>query len=272
MKLGFFNIAWDKSQDRQIAKLLKKYDFEGIEVAPAKVWDIPTKATKNQIKEYRDFWQDHGISIVSMCSLFFPEHELNFFKGPIAQSKMLDYFEKITEIAVGLGAKKLVFGSPKNREYHQKDLLLVDEIARIFFSKLAQIAEQKQLILCIEPIPMQYGTRFINSISEALTLVEAVNHPAFRFHLDTGAATINQENIELLFPRLNRYLEHVHLSEDYLGELGQQNVDHRLFAKLFQKYKYSEWKVVEMRSDNNSDNIGQIERVLAYVKKTYDFI
>jgi sugar phosphate isomerase/epimerase len=269
MKLGFFNIAWDKSQDLQIAKLLNKYSFNGLEVAPAKVWDKPTMVSNLQIKEYRTLWQDYGVSIVSLCSLFFPEQELNFFKGRLAQIKMIDYFEKITDIAVGLGAKKLVFGSPKNREYHQKDLILVDEIARDFFSKLTRIAEQKKLILCIEPIPLQYGTHFINSISEALALVEAVNLPAFRFHLDTGAATLNQENIELIFHKMIKYLEHVHLSEDYLGELGRGKVDHPLFAKLLNKYGYTEWKIVEMRLEDKSDTIGQIERVLAYVKKTY---
>lgn len=269
MKFAFFNIAWNKNQDAEIAPLLARYGFEGVEIAPAKVWQEPTQVTSALAKSYRQFWSSHGLAISSLCSLFYPHQKLNFFKGKQSQKKMLDYFERITELAAWLGVEKLVFGSPINRIYSQTDLKEVDKISQEFFYKLAEIAQQKKLILCIEPIPVALGTNFINSTSEALDLIEKVSHPAFKLHLDTGAMTINQENVEFVYKKSEKFLEHIHISEDFLGEIGTGLVDHKLFSSLVRKSNYSKWLVVEMRTSDYLNNIQQIKRSLEYVKRNY---
>jgi sugar phosphate isomerase/epimerase len=269
MKCSLFNIAWEKEQDEYIAELLQEYEFTGIELAPAKVWSNPIDVSLSEAAEYKKFWVKRGASISSLCSLFYPHHELNLFQGTQIQKKMLAYFKHICDLAYWLGAEKMVFGSPQSRTYPVKIRDKVDDIAIDFFSKMAQLAGQRDLVLCIEPIPLQYGTNFINSTNEAIKLIEDVNSPFLRLHLDSGAMTVNQENIELAFSKALPFLEHFHISEDFLAEIGSGTVDHQLFARLLQKHNYSKWQVIEMRPDSQSDNIGQIKRSLQYVKKVY---
>jgi sugar phosphate isomerase/epimerase len=269
MKMSIFNIAWDRDQDFEIAPLLLRYGFKGVEIAPAKIWQEPSLVSVSSATKYRHFWTSYGLSISSLCSLFYPHQELNFFDGKRSQKRMLDYFQRITDLATWLGAEKLVFGSPTNRTYSQTNLNVVDDISQNFFYQLAQIAQEKKLVLCIEPIPIALGTNFINSTNEALKLIENVNHPAFKLHLDSGAMTVNQENVEIVFKRVEEVLEHIHISEDFLGEIGTGRVDHKLFSKMIHKINYSKWLVVEMRTLNNSNNIQQIVRVLEFMKRIY---
>ena len=94
MKFAFFNIAWNKNQDAEIAPLLARYGFEGVEIAPAKVWQEPTQVTSALAKSYRQFWSSHGLAISSLCSLFYPHQKLNFFKGKQSQKKSARLFRK----------------------------------------------------------------------------------------------------------------------------------------------------------------------------------
>ena len=269
MKLAIFNIAWDKTQDDEVAKLLQNFEFTGVEIAPAKVWKTPTLVSKHEAESYKNFWIQRGITISSLCSLFYPHQDLNLFKGKQVQDEMLRYFKKICDLAELLGSEKLVFGSPRNREYTEIKSNQVNNIAVDFFSKIARIAGEKKLMVCIEPIPLQYGTNFVNSTNEAIELIRAVDSPFFRLHLDSGAMTVNQENIGLAFLKAVPFLEHFHISEENLVEIGTGDVDHQMFSDILNTYHYSKWTVIEMRPTLQIDIIGQIKRSLEYVKKVY---
>ena len=38
MKLSISNIAWDSENDKKVYELMKKYSYEGLEIAPTKVF------------------------------------------------------------------------------------------------------------------------------------------------------------------------------------------------------------------------------------------
>ena len=220
MRIAISNIAWDVSEDEQISKLLSKYQVDAIDIAPGKYFPNPAKATREDIAKVKSYWTGKGIEIIGMQSLLFGTQGLNVFGSKKSQQAMLDHLSEVARIAMGIGATRLVFGSPKNRDREG----LTDEqtliIAKDFFTKLGNIANEYGIIFCLEPNPICYGANFMISARETFDAVSAINHPAIKMQLDTGAITINQESIsEVLAYSLNQ-IGHVHVSEPGLAVVG----------------------------------------------------
>lgn len=270
MKIAFFNIAWESNQDEIVATLLSKYKISGVELAASKIWVNPEKVSDKQAQKYRKFWNSQGIEIVALCSLLFPHTELNIFQNNDIRDQTLKYLEKIANLGRVLGAKVLVFGSPKNRNYQGLTSQEVQAIADHFFYQLALIGQKYQVIFCLEPIPAYYDTNFVNTTAEAVKLVKRINHPYFQLHLDSGAMTMNKEDYEASIKLGKPYIKHFHISEDFLEEVGTGTVDHQHLARLLKHIKYDGWVSVEIpKKNDDQDSLAKIERVLKFVKKIY---
>lgn len=270
MKKALFNIAWDLNEEDLVAKLLSIHQVTGVELALSKIWPNLEHVTKKQIKEYKDYWNKQGIEIAALCSLLYPHPEMNIFNGFDERAKMLSYLEKIASFGSQLGAKILVFGSPKNRNYAEINYEEAFKLAVDFFNQLAMIGEKYDVVFCIEPIPTEYKTNFINTTTEAVDLVKRINHPNFQLHLDSGAMTVNNEDYQKSIKLGLKYLKHFHISEDFLGEVGKGKVNHQKIAALLKEYNYDGWVSIEMpKKDTQKDNLEKIERVLKLVERIY---
>ena len=49
MRLAISNIAWDTSEDEAIAKLLRQYRVDAIDIAPGKYFPDPGKASDAEV-------------------------------------------------------------------------------------------------------------------------------------------------------------------------------------------------------------------------------
>lgn len=230
MKISVSNIAWDRDEDSQIADLLHQYHIDAIDIAPGKYFPDVMTATMEQIEAVREGWRRRGISVVGMQSLLFGTQGLNMFDGEEVRERMLAHLAAVCRIAAGLGATRLVFGSPKNRD--RKDLTDSDvaTIAVNFFRALGDIASKHSVMICLEPNPGCYGANFMTTANETAEVVMAVNHSAIRMQLDTGAITINDEDIIQLLSAYGDLIGHIHISEPALAVPGQGGSNHRLYS------------------------------------------
>ncbi len=271
MNIAISNIAWERKEDKEIVKILQKYDISGIEVAPTKIWKNPLEAKEKEIKEYRNYWLNNDINIVAMQSLLFGHPELTIFDSKQTRGKTIDYLSRIVHLSSLLGSKIMVFGSPKNRLINGLRYDKVLEIACEFFYKIAEICKQYKIFFCIEPNPIEYGADFILNTNEAIKLVTAVNHPHFRLHLDTSTMTINKEPYENSIKNGLSLLKHFHISEPYLEPIREGVTDHENIAAILKKLHYNDnrWVSVEMRSSGNNSNIEHVNKALELVTKIY---
>lgn len=268
MKLAISNIAWNKGEDVEVAVLLKKYQITGIEVAPTKIWDNPLQVSDTKIKRYKKFWADKNIQIVALCSLLYGHPELTIFENETQRENTIAYLSQMIVLASKLGSKRLVFGAPKNRKYHNLKPEKVFEIAKDFFYRLSELAKQEKVFLCIEPNPVQYDTNFINTTSEAVDFINQVGHPNLRLHMDTSTMSLNKENYQKSIEQGQNLTEHFHISEDYLKQIGSANVNHQEIARILNQVGYSKWLSIEMPGIKGA-NIARVERALKYVKGVY---
>lgn len=269
MRLAISNIAWDISEDASVADLLGKFGVDAVDVAPGKYFPDPDSAKDEDIANVRRWWADHGIEITGMQALLFGTTGLNVFGDSKSQEAMLEHLRAVCRIGVGLGATRLVFGSPKNRDHSGLSDAQALEQAVSFFRRLGNTAQEHGVIVCLEPNPTRYGANFMTTSAETAHVVAAVGHEAIRMQFDTGALTINGESPEAVLECCSRLIGHVHASEPDLVPLGDGGTDHQLMHRVLSQHLPEHIVSIEMVATKEEPHLQSIERALVRTVECY---
>jgi sugar phosphate isomerase/epimerase len=269
MRLAISNIAWDIAEDQEMAALLKRYGVDAIDVAPGKYFSDPATATTGQISDVRALWAERGIEITGMQALLFGTQGLNLFAGEASQAAMLQHLSAVCRIGGGLGATRVVFGSPKNRDRSGLNDQQAQDIAIPFFRSLGDIARQYGVTICLEPNPACYGANFMTDSASTAQVVRHVDHPNILMQLDTGALAINAEDPFDVLKENADLIGHVHLSERDLLPLGDGDTDHQAMANGMRCYLPEPLVSIEMLATRNEPHLVAIERALNVATQYY---
>jgi sugar phosphate isomerase/epimerase len=269
MRLAVSNVAWDAGEDDAVLPILKRYTVAGLEVAPTKVWEHPADVSQPAVTAYRRSWEARHIEIVAMQSLLFGQGGLELFNGPQARTRMFEYLVTIVRLGAWLGARALVFGSPKSRVLHGMDRAQALEVAVEFFTRLADVAARHGTTICLEANPADYGSEFAQTTAEAVDVVRRVGRPGFALQLDTGSLALTGETDDRTIERAFEFIGHVHVSEPHLGPIAAATVDHRPIAATLKRLGYAGWVSLEMRSGARPSNAAALEAALGHVAALY---
>ena len=264
-KLSISNIAWDTSLDDEVSKLLLKHGVSCIDIAPGKYFSNFSTCTDKEILVLKNKWQDRGFSIIGMQSLLYGTKGLNLFSESAVQTLMLEHLRHVCRIGAELGAIKLVFGSPKNRDRTGLSEEQTLEIAYDFFYQLGEIAKQQGVIICLEPNPECYGANFLTTTLETYSFVRQLNHSNIQMQLDTGSMFINKEPFSLL-DQIRDFIGHIHISEPNLQPIGSESVNHLHMAKALDGLDHLP-RTIEMLTKNNP--LLTVENSVAFTQKIY---
>lgn len=271
MKKTISNIAWEKNEDAAVVPLFAQYGFTGVDIAPSKIWADPLAATDADIAAVRAWWQERGIAIAGAQSIHFGHPEFQMFQTEEQREQMLQFTARMIELCGKLGVSAIVFGSPKNRLRGALSMEEALDSAELFFRRLGEVAAQNNTHVCIEPNATDYGCDFINTAAEGYALVKRVNHPGFRLHLDSGNMTMMKENCVNSIRRCFDVMQHFHLSEPQLGQVGIEPspVDHAGIAGVLKELHYDKWVSVEMRGGVQENNVRAVEQAMQFVSSVY---
>ncbi len=269
MKLAISNIAWLEDEDDLVLPILKEYGVRGIEIAPSRYWRNPLEATSEDIQEKKKFLNLAGFDVPAAQSLLFGHPELMIFEDVETRNRTLDYLVQVGVLCSQMGARVLIFGSPKNRKRAGVSMDNAMDIASDFFYSIAEKIASFDIKICIEPNPIDYDCDFINTTSEGLELVKRVNHPNFRLHLDTSAMTLNNEDPALITTKVLLWTAHIHISEPHLGLIGSGVTNHKVFAEALHLQHYDGWISLEMRSGLLPNNLDSITQALDFTRSVY---
>lgn len=262
MRLAISNIAWDVGEDELIARLLQRREVDAIDVAPGKYFPEPGKARGKDIDRVGRWWSERGIEITGMQALLFGTRGLNLFGPPEEREAMLRHLAAVCRIGAGLGARRLVFGSPKNRDRGGLSDQAAMDLAIPFFWQLGDIAQAEGVTICLEPNPTRYGANFLISSAETAQLVRLLAHPAVRMQLDTGALTLNGEDPQTVLQDCSALIGHVHASEPDLLPLGDGGADHDQSAGALKRFLPDHVVTIEMLATQGEAHAAAIERAL----------
>jgi len=267
MKLAVSNIAWSAEEDAAAFDLLRRLGIAGLEIAPPRVWPDAAAVTGEAARAYRAEMAACGFEVAAFQSLLFGKNEWNLFDTATA-SICADYLIALGRLASWLGARSLVFGSPRNRAVPEgMSDGEAQERAAAFFRPVAAAYADLGVVLGLEPNPAAYACNFIQTIDEAAALVREVDSPGFRLHLDAGEMQMNAEAIEAVLPRHLDLVTHVHASEPMLATLADTWDGHRRLAAVLRENQYGGWVSLEMKRPPGG--LAEVERAVTLLKEIY---
>lgn len=269
MRLAISNLAWDIAEDEAVAALLHDYKVDAIDIAPGKYFPNPAITTLAEIARVKTEWSARGIEITGMQALLFGTQGLNLFGPAEIQNAMLKHLAAVCRIGGALGAPRLVFGSPKNRDRTGLSDARTLDVATAFLERLGEVAASEGVMICLEPNPACYGANFMTTSTETAKVVRAVDHPAIRMQLDTGAVTLNGENPATILRDCVDLIGHVHASEPSLVPLGDGGTDHEAMAKALADRLPQQLVTIEMVATSQEPHLQAIERALAVAVHYY---
>ena len=268
MKLAISNIAWDSAEEREVFNILRSGGVTGIEVAPTKLWPDWMGATEQSARRWRDRFTDQGFEIPALQSILFSVDGISIFGDATGRTALVEHVGRVAALGAGLGARVLVFGSPKLRDPGSLEPEQAWMAALEVFAGMAAACDRAGVVLGLEANPEAYGCRFATSLADCVKLVRDVGHPGLGLHLDTGQIAMAEAYPDgAMITRLPP-LVHAHASQPWLGTFDKPADVHRGISLSLAAAQYEGWLSIEMRRQVD-DPVGAILNAVNYVKLTY---
>jgi D-psicose/D-tagatose/L-ribulose 3-epimerase len=243
--------------------------YDGLEVAPFTLADEPHLIGANQIAGIRRTAEQAGIAICSLHWLLVKPAGLSITSDdPAVRTKTLDVMRRLIALSAELGSKILVHGSPAQRRLPEGSGAAEARKRGIdAFAAIADDAKRAGVTYCIEALATP-DANFVNTVAEAVGIVERIGSPHVRTMLDCSASSIMET--EPLADLLDRHLPtgmmaHVQFNDRNRRGPGQGD---DLFAPVLAALKrndYRGWAAVEP-FDYQPDGPGCASRAIGYLR------
>ena len=258
MNLSISNIAWGEEDDTNMYRFLKDNGFNGLEIAPTRIFPDKPYEHNNEAKEWAHrLKENYGLVISSMQSIWYGRDE-KIFSDRRSRNELIEYTTKAVTFAEAIECKNLVFGNPRNR-----DTLNVAQdypTAIEFFHTIGEIASEHHTAIAIEANPVIYNTHFINYTEQAVELAYKSNSKGIRVNADLGTIIYNNEDMEYL-KTVTEYINHIHISEPGLKLIEDRKQLHSTLIAIAKEYMPNIFVSIEMGKQKISDVKSTIEYI-----------
>lgn len=269
MKLACSNIGLPSFAHEELFPALRDMGFEGIEVAPSKVWQDVSAVPPAMVERYRRAAEDCGLKIAGLHSLFFDQPGMNVFGPAEGRKDMLVFLTHLSRICRDLGGRTLVFGSPSARRRGSLPMEEADDIFADFLSQLAHAIAGHGTALVMEALGPSESD-YMHTVAHARSLLLRVRRPEIQVHLDAKALhEADEMNLAALrHPSLG--IAHVHVNEPGLGELTRQGgVPHHTFGALLKQMHYDGFATLEQRMTDPEHPLRPLARSAEIMRENY---
>jgi sugar phosphate isomerase/epimerase len=199
--------------------------YDALEVAPFTLADDPMAISNAQAAEWRRIAEDAGITISGLHWLLVAPAGLSIVSADATVRERTSLVvERLIELCSVMGGRYLVHGSPKQRSVPPGDTL-ADARSRAIecLARAARRAQACAVTYCIEPLSRR-ETDFINTVADAVALVEAIGSPALQSMIDCSAAgQAESEPVDALMARWmpGGHIAHVQVNDPNRRGPGQ---------------------------------------------------
>lgn len=260
MKLSVSNIGWSAHQDEQMYIWLQDHEFQGIEIAPTRLYpERPYDSSALAAEEANRLHSMYNLRISSMQSIWYGMTQ-RIAGSPEERAALYEYTKQAIDFAAACGCRNLVFGCPKNRTISKEADISVNEQ---FLWDIAQAADMRRVVIGLEANPPVYQTNYINTTSQAIKVLRQLNHPALKLNLDFGTFLANGEHLDIVENNLD-LISHVHVSEPGLKPLRRRE-EHRTLRRLLEQ-GYKGYISLEMARPQNPD---ELKESCLYLKEVF---
>ena len=248
IRLGICNELFEGWEFGDVCRTVKSMGYDGLEIAPFTLAARITDLSASKRRELRAKVENAGLKTIGLHWLL-ARTEGFYLTTPDAKVRAATgaYLLALAEATRDLGGSLMVFGSPK-----QRDLLpgvsrehAFDYAAEVFEEIMPAIGDMG-IDLCIEPLAPS-ETNFLNTCAAAAALIERVNHPNFKLHMDVKAQSSEEGcTVPELITLYAAGAGHFHAQDVNLRGPGMGDVDFRPIMGALAKSGYDRWVSVEV--------------------------
>jgi sugar phosphate isomerase/epimerase len=247
MKLALCNEMFEGWRLADVFAVAAELGFDAVEIAPYTVAESAYDITPAQRNAIRRDAERAGVEIAGLHWLFVSPKGLSL-NGPDAalRATTRDYLMELVRFCSDVGGRIMVLGSPQQRNVVEG--VTRDEAfayARDTFRACAELAGELDVLLCMEPLTTK-STNFITTPTEALSLIEAVNHPNFQMILDVYSSSAENLDIPFEIRRFAPWIRHVHANDDNGYLPGSGGADYDGIVAALREVAYAGYLSVEV--------------------------
>jgi D-psicose/D-tagatose/L-ribulose 3-epimerase len=231
----------------------KRIGYDGIEIAPFTLAEDPAGIPTHRRSELRLIMADHGLEFVGLHWLMAAPKGLHVTTPDRAlRERSWEHVRHLIDLSAALaspGANQkpvMVFGSPHQRS--AIDQMTQQEATLIFTAELARIAPRAEAAgvrILVEALPRNQSN-IINTLDEAVAVVEQIGSPAVGTMFDTHNAVDETEPHADLIRRRIGHIEHVHVNELDGREPGTGSYDFASILSALSEVDYARWISLEV--------------------------
>lgn len=240
---GFRGVPWGRQ-----FRTIREAGFAGVELAPVTLGDDPAAASDAQCREVRQALNGEGLAYVGLHNLLTAPAGLHATTADAAvRQKTWQFLRRLVDLSAQLGdGGVLVFGSGKQRG--TAGGATVAEAKKHLsdgFAALALYAKDHGVSILLEPLAPQF-TNVVNTLAEAVAVVDAIAHPAVATMLDTHNTAAETQPAPALVRRYFKSIRHVHLNEMDGRRPGAGDYDFPALLKALRELNYNGWVSAEV--------------------------
>ena len=247
-RLAMCNDAFGRTPLRDACRTLKTAGFDGIELAPSTLAEDATTLPAARRRELRDIIVSEGLGYAGLHNLLTSPAGLHATGADTAvRRRTWEFLRRLIDLNADLGdGGVMVFGSGKQRSAPDQSLVR-EATARLIegLAALAPAAQARGGSILVEPLAPQFSN-VVNTLAEAVRVVEAVASPAVHTMFDTHNTVAEKESASDLIRRYFRYLRHVHLNEMDGRHPGAGTYPFLPVLQALRRLGYSGWVSVEV--------------------------
>lgn len=251
MKFAVCNELFEGFDTAPCLQMARQMGYTGLEVAPFTLGLTVAEIPAHRRADYRQRVSDAGMEIIGLHWLLAKTEGFHLTTADAAvRQRTADYFRQLVALTHDLGGSFMVLGSPAQRNFpstmtHDQAMVHAAEVLHGIVPEL----EGAGVRLAIEPLGPQEGN-FLNHAAQARQLIDMIDSPWVRLHLDVKAMSSEGIPIEQIIRDNADYLIHFHANDPNRLGPGMGEVRQQPIFQALSDIGYGGWVSVEVFDDS----------------------
>ena len=238
----FQDWPWDRALE-----LTLECGYTGWEIAPFTIGGRADQLPASRRQQLAQQISRAGVEVVGLHWLLAKTEGFHLTTADKSiRQRTATYLGHLTELCRDLGGSIMVLGSPQQRNF-PADMTheTAAENAISVLEQLVPTLEAQRVTLAIEPLGPGEGN-FLNHAADAVAIIERLNSPWVRLHLDVKAMSTEGQPIDKLIVDNARHLAHFHANDPNRQGPGMGDVDFVPIFAALRSIGYEGWVSVEV--------------------------